>query len=223
VEGGSWARLWFRAHGLPELKENNGQPYFTVRDSSRTYATWNPDDCNPSITLSEDLLGADSLSAGPPRSCRATIGVATGRKYFEVVYQGVSSGGTTQGYAGVGTINANLANYPGGDLYGWGYSTRAYIRHNNIGNTAQTINIGDVLRIAFDVDRGYVWFAKNERWFGGSGDWIDAPKYTGLVGPIYPMCGASTSSTLINLRANFGQTDWIYGPPEGYGFEGIYI
>ncbi|MFH1136582.1 MAG: hypothetical protein V1816_10930 [Pseudomonadota bacterium] len=229
VEGGSWARLWFRAHGLQELLENAGRPYFTVRDSSRTYATWNPEDCNPSITLSDDLLDAASGYASPGRACRATIGVNTGRKYFEVVFQSLSISGYTFGVAGVGTIDADLTKYPGGDLYGWGYLTgggSGYIRHNAVGATAQYINIGDVLRIAFDVDRGYVWFGKNERWFGGSGSeafLIDLPKYTGLVGPIYPMCGASNSSRLTDLRANFGQADWLYGPPEGYGFEGVYI
>jgi hypothetical protein len=163
------------------------------------YCTWDPLAKGSGVTLANGNLNfSQTATLG---SCRGTIGLSSGKWYWEV---SLPSAGSS---IGIMKASANLSDYVGGDANGWGYyASNGYKYNNNIGTSyGAPFGSSDVIGVSFDADAGTLTFYNN----GGS--WGDA--YTGLTsGPYFPAFGNGSTSCSVN----FGQRPWAYPAPSGY-------
>jgi hypothetical protein len=171
----------------------------TVRGN---YCTWNPLDKNASISTLNGNLDA-FVASGSWFSVRATFGMSSGKWYWEC-----TPDSSAAVIIGIGTPQATLSTYVGGDAFGWSYFNSNGNKFNNNTSTAygSTYTTNDVIGIAFDADAGTLTFYKN----GVS----QGTAFTGLTnGPYLPMVGIGGALT---VTANFGQRPFAYTAPSGF-------
>jgi len=171
-----------------------------------TYATWNPADKAATITLSGGDLIATDTSGSPETGVRATVGVSSGRWYWE---NKITS--STTATMGIATSAADLNNQVGFDTFGHGYisGTGEYITNNTPVAFGASFTTSDVIGFALDMDAGTLEVYKN----GVS----QGTMVTGLSGIVYPMVSASFSA----VTARFGATTFQQNIPEGF-LPGLY-
>lgn len=188
---------------------------------SLAYATFDPANKHADIALSAGNLAATKVTADALRSVRSTLGVSSGKHYFEFRLD-VNGNDTPYARVGVGTSAVSLASFVGNNESGWGYYQGDGRRYtNNAGafyGTAWTDN-GDVIGVALDMDAGMVWFSKNGVW-QGSGNPVDGtnPAFSGLTGTIYAYASPyrATGGFAHKFTANFGATAFAYAAPSGF-------
>lgn len=188
------------------------------------YAIWDGDKKGIFITLSDKSL---STSQTRPGMVFATTGKATGKWYWEITNRGALP---AIGCAGVAEQHADLENYVGSDIHGFGYlstPTNAVYTSNLIltPNHMGSYTEGDILMFALDMDNGGLYIGVNGVWqknklnvtgvpTSGSaltGAIIGTPSFTGLT--IFPAAG-NTADT--EMTANFGASAFSYPAPTGY-------
>jgi len=81
---------------------------------SNSYAVFNTLDKGSNVTVQDGNIVATFPASGIP-SIRGTIGITSGKWYWEVLCQS----GNNNDLTGITTSAASLATYPGGDAYGW--------------------------------------------------------------------------------------------------------
>jgi hypothetical protein len=175
------------------------------------YATLNPLDKTPSYgTLSNGNLDWVYTGQVVYAGSRSTIGVSTGKWYFECTANGTPSAGFT--YIGVATKGFNFDDST--NILITGNSTRYYRSDGNksTSNGSQTTasygasyTTGDVIGVALDMDAGSITFYKN----GSS----QGTAYSDLSGT-YFACGSSINNSG-GLIWNFGQRPFAY-PLSGF-------
>ena len=174
------------------------------------YATWNPSDKDADVTLSNGNLTAHNAAGG---TVRATIGVSSGKWYWEVNIDDASGGVLL----GVANGTAALGDFVGSDANGWGYYSLDGHKFNNGADAAYgaTYTTNAVIGVKLDMDSGTIEFLKNNISQGTA--------YTGLTGTLYPAWGPAggSSPTAPNGTANFGATAFVYSVPSGYN-AGVY-
>jgi hypothetical protein len=179
----------------------------TASITVNNYATWNPADMGTGVYLVDANLTAKLISTVTwYRSVRATVGVSSGKAYWEItpIY--------SLGSFGIMGPSANLENWVGNDAYGWGiYPLDGTLRGTgqNSGWVATPVPYGAVIGFGLDMGDGT-----------GTGTlsiWVDGVyqgiAFTGLTGTIYP------ASTIYaeGVTANFGATPFVTNPlPAGY-------
>lgn len=168
---------------------------------SITYATWNSADKGANIVLSGGDLTASKSNAGW-QSVRATIGVSSGKWYWETTV----GGSTIDVLTGVGNISMPLTSWVGNDANGWGYYFGAVKYNSSSSAYGATYAVGDIIGVALDMDAGTIEMYKNNVSQG--------TMYTGLTGTLYP--AVSIDNATINWTANFGATTMAYTAPSGY-------
>ena len=176
-----------------------------------TFPTFNPWDSYSGLTLSQGNLTVDHDSGGSMPHARATIGMSSGKWYFEVT-RGTGEYGTI----GIATQDSDLANYAGKDsnavggyeIYtentekwagGSGGSSSGYL-------TESWDSDGDVASCYFDADNGTIGFMVNGTDMGNAFTSIDMTK------TYFFQCGSQGTK----LTANFGQRAFKYTAPSGY-------
>ena len=170
------------------------------------YCTLNPLDTSANSTFSEGNLKVIT-GTSEYGLVRATIGVISGKWYWEVVQK--ASGTTNNTIAGIAKASATLSSYLGADAGGWGYIAGG----NKITNNSQTAygagwTNNDVIGIAFDADAGTLTFYKNGTTQGTA--------FTGLTsGPYFPALSDAASLYNTTIAINFGQQPFKY-PLAGY-------
>ena len=149
-------------------------------------------------------------------SAKGTIGVSSGKYYFEynvisgASYQAVGIHKTDvamPGVSGTGYIHSGSS--------AWVYQTDGNLGHGNgFSNTGVTSSSGDVVMVAFDVDAGKLWFGKNGTWFSSGNPATGAnPSYSNITGTISPaisIYGTQTGSF------NFGARAFHSAAPSGF-------
>lgn len=179
-----------------------------------TYATLNPSDKSADLTLSGGDLTATASGSGYD-SVRSTLGVSSGKHYWEFKYTTVALADATWGVA---NSTMALTNYVGLDANGWGVYMPTGNKLNNGSNTAygtaQAVN--DVLMVALDMDNGKVWMGKNGTWFN-SGDPAAGTNaaFTGLSGTLYACLTLTNTNVTVGV-ANFGASAMGYTAPSGF-------
>ncbi|NBX88437.1 MAG: hypothetical protein EBQ97_07980, partial [Bacteroidetes bacterium] len=147
------------------------------------YCTLNTLD-NGGLTIANGSLDASRATASWA-SIRATIGVSSGKWYWEVTpTSGLSVGSTTnQAMIGIAKSSSSLTTFYN-SAEGWGY----YYNTGNKWNNGSGVSYGatytnnDVIGVAFDADNGTLVFYKN----GVS----QGTAFTGLTsGPYFPIHG----------------------------------
>jgi hypothetical protein len=172
---------------------------------------------NNGITLSNGNLDV-ARSTNSWASSKGTIGVPSGKYYFEYT---VNSGSSYQaigihktdvqmpGVSGTGYIHVTSA--------AWVYQTDGNLGHANaFTNTGVTSSSGDVVMVAFDVDSGKVWFGKNGTWFSSGNPATGAnPSYANVFNP----AGISPATSIYGTQTgsfNFGQRVFNYEAPSSF-------
>ena len=180
----------------------------TVRGLQSGYATWNPLNKGSDITLSNGNLDCSSSSTLGWSSVLATIGVSTGKWYWEFL----AGSGTLRIGLGLATQLHNVNTWLGGDAYGWEYyNNNGYLyTNNNAGTTyGATWTNGDIIGVAFDADTGVITFYKNGISQGTA--------FTGLTsGPYFPAVADSGNAGILSGTINFGQKPFKFPPPAGF-------
>lgn len=202
---------------------NGGVGFLGIQQVSaaQTFATWNPSDKNANVVLSGGNLTATTTS-GNYSSVRSTIGVSSGKHYFEYKYTTIVGNDAMPGIA-LSTMSLADAQYPGLAATSWGvYTPTGNKLHNGTNvayGTAYAVN--DVVMIALDMDNGKVWWGKNGTWFN-SGDpaaGTNAAFTSGITGTMY--AAVCVNSNMPIVVANFGATAMAYTAPTGFR-QGLY-
>ena len=201
---------------------------------TNNFATWNPlDNFYQSNTYSEGNLQVQTQSTSFTYNS-ATIGVSTGKWYWEVEYD-AKSGGTDQPMIGITstqpTANDNeLGNFPN-DFAWYTDNGTGYLSNNNtysnVGFNAYTV--GDVISVALDLDNNKLYFAKNGTW-EKSGNPESGSTGTGAIsitatastplGVYFPSVGDATNSQNATFKTNFGSPPYSEsgGETDGNGY-----
>lgn len=176
----------------------DGVSSLTVSITVKPYATWNPADKGPDVTL--DSLYLTATASKMYESVRATYGINSGTAYWEVTPISGS------GVIGVMTTSAKISSWVGSDKYGWGlYSSSGNLYGKNKNPSWATTIVAKSSVVGFGLDMN----AGNLRiWVNGVDKGI---AFTGLTGTIYP----ATTVFRNGINANFGATPFKY-PQAGY-------
>lgn len=169
-------------------------------------STWDPANKNAAIVLSNGNLTA--VGSGNNGSVKGTVGVSSGKYYWEIT----GNGTTYSAYAmvGVGNATAALTDYPGGNANSWGYYFQTGNKYFNLVSTAYGSTSGSTATVGvkLDMDAGTIGFI-----VGGVDQGI---AFSGLTGTLYPMFGGGTAAGTSSVTANFGATTFVYSVPAGY-------
>lgn len=184
-----------------------------TKAQAKTYARLDPYDC----ATTSAALSAFNLGFAGSNAARATVGLSTGKWYWEI-----SSNGSRYPIVGVGTADASVETaggnqFPGLDANGWGYYGLA---GKVINGGTQTLygtvwnNTAHVVGVYLDCDAGTLGFIKNGVDMGLA--------FSGLQGKtLYPMVGGDTGSGTSQATFNFGLSPFVNTPPAGYN-KGVY-
>lgn len=168
-----------------------------------TYATFDPAKLGTGVTLSNGNLTA--TCAGVDFNALATIGLTTGKWYFEMTYN------ASNGIAGIGNSSTNLNTWLGADANSAGID---FAGHNYLpgpGSAPYITAFGAWLGVGIDMSTNTLTF------YNASG-LIGTYTPTGLIGTLYP--GATMNAC--SVTANFGASAFSYTVPTGYN-AGVYI
>jgi len=189
----------------------NDVPTLTDEDTAN-FCTWNATAVGIDATLSNGNLDcAYGSSTGTRYGTPATIGMSSGKWYWEIKVTASSLSGTTAMIAITNKSNPiEIGQYAGVNNYGWAYYGQGTKVTNDV-NVAYgaTYTTGDVIGVSFDADAGNLVFYKN----GVS----QGTAFTGLTnGPYFPAIGDGSFTHTFTVSANFGQRPFAYTPPTGY-------
>ena len=177
----------------------------TVRGN---YCTFNPLAAPVTSTVSDGNLFVSRAGGAQSGSTLATIGVTSGKYYWEIY---MNSNVGTAGGLGVGIVPFNF-NYATGWVGEASTSTGywgngAFYGNHTGGTTPATYTVGDTIGIALDMDALTVSFYKNGVATGGT--------ITGIQNNAFPaICMFDAVAT--SMIANFGQRPFAYTAPTGF-------
>jgi hypothetical protein len=167
-------------------------------------------------TLSDANLKSTFTSFSFDELTTATIGVTSGKWYFEGVVDIGSSRGSNIGILATSVIvDTSATAYQSALLYA--YIVNSGNKFNNNTSTAYgaACATGDIVGVAFDLDNGKIWFSKNGTW-QASGDPAAGtnPAFSGLTATTYTASFYTWGNQ--TWIANFGQRPFTYTPPTGF-------
>ena len=184
----------------------------TVRGQETGYATLNPLVLSGGATISNGNL--DILGSSPYRTTPSTIGIKSGKYYWEYFLK-YFDGGSTDCHLGICLDNFTQFRdtWVLSTNYGWGYVCQVGQGYHgnsatNIGSSGRTT--GDTIAFSLDADVGELYIYVNGIIMNSG-----VPVFTGLTnGPYYPF--VSTGSNASNVSCNFGQKPFKFPPPAGF-------
>jgi hypothetical protein len=168
------------------------------------YCTGNPLDVGSGITFSNGNLDYTGVTAD--QTARSTVGVATGKWYWEVTPTSATS------RLAIGIVDAATSGnsaYVGQTATSYSYYSLNGNKYNNATNASYgaTFDLNDVIGVALDMDAGTLVFYKNGTSQGTA--------YTGITGTKIPAVSNGVSSTQ-TCAFNFGQRPFAYTAPSGF-------
>ena len=173
--------------------------------SVANYATLNPLNKSSGDTLGNGNLSITASSVAGYSSDPATIGVTSGKWYWEVTAQSDPGVGI-----GIMTDLQPLTNYLG-QTSGVGFFNSGNIFKDgvNVQPAVAPFTTGDVVAAALNLDAGTIQFYKNNV-AAGTAVSISYGR------TIYPACGDGSAGIAGLMSINFGQQGFKYTPPSGY-------
>ena len=183
-------------------------PTLTDEDTAN-YAVMNPLDLASTSTVMSDGNLKVSHTGAVWNADRATVGVSSGKWYWEVTVNVVGftfAGGVMKTELAIlnNTFPGN-SSYPSGSSFGYYFTGGKYGAGLNNAAYGASYTNGDTIGTALDLDAGTITFYKN----GVS----QGVAFTGLSGEFAPATGLYNTS---NHDVNFGQRPFRYTPPTGY-------
>jgi len=168
-------------------------------------STFNPDDKDDNITLSNGNLKAVASGQG---SVRGTLSKSTtGKWYCEFKAGGVYNGWSV----GLANSSADISYYPGHDNNGIGYFANGLIIKNEkiLFDTEAPIYTGDIISIAYDAGAGTIAFRHNNSLkYTASGGDVPANALFIIAGFYFLAANGTTLNT--------GASAFAYTPPSGF-------
>jgi hypothetical protein len=156
-------------------------------------------------------------------SIAGTIGVTSGKYYWEITPTVVGSNGVLVGIANQSynfVVAGSSVVYLGHTANSWAYySVDGKIYTNSSGTSyGNSYTSNDVIGVALDMDSGKCWFSKNGTWQNsGSPTGGTNAGITGLTGStIFPGVSLGDATPNTALTANFGQRPFAYTAPSGF-------
>jgi hypothetical protein len=153
----------------------------------------------------------------------STIGVTTGKWYFEAKIGSTAVGasiGILGGIESIQNTGSNLTFYP----QGFAYYVDGRKYNNNVGSLyGDSYTTGDIIGVAFDLTNGKIWFSKNGT-FQASGDPAAGTNaaFTTLSSTVtyFPAFGDASGGSTSTFDCNFGSPPYSansYTDGAGYG------
>ena len=136
----------------------------------------------------------------------ATLGVSSGKYYWEVKAEALSDGEAMMTGIANDTVNAQLANSTGTGFYG--YSSYGVTYSTSSASYGDTYGDDDIIGVQLNMDDGEIHFYKNNT-IQNSG----TAAFTGLTGVYYPMTAVYN---LYHPVHRFAEDEWSYTAPTGY-------
>jgi hypothetical protein len=193
--------------------------------TAANFCTLNPlDNGNSNILLTNGNLSVSSSTTWD-RGVKATVGISSGKWYYEYTHGTVNAGTNPAADIGWTKYTSLVNSYSNGG----GGSSDTYLVQGSNGNKnnggtntsyGSAFTTGDIEMCALDLDNGKMYWGKNGTWFA-SGDPAAGTNaaYTGLSGTFFPLwywgLSPGTSGVLIS-NINFGQRPFTYTPPSGF-------
>jgi len=157
-------------------------------------------------TISNGNLKFSNSSGGSQSTARATIGVSSGKWYWETTCTTFGGSNPDTGILGTNSSLSSADQYVGNYALGYSYGGNGQKRNNNSGSAyGATYTSGDVIGVALDMTAGTLTFYKNNSSQGTA--------FTGLSGTFSP---AISGYNGVVWDTNFGQQPFTYTPPAGY-------
>lgn len=166
----------------------------------------------------------NTSSTDTHRTARATMGMTTGKWYWEV-HVNNSANVDILGLAD-DTLSPNNYVGGGGRSAGWGYSTSTGGWYYQTGWSANSsappaFPSSGIIGVAFDADTGKLWFSSNGSWLS-TNNGIGVPAtganpnlvYSGDPTTFYPAVSIYYNGG--GWVFNFGQRPFFYNPPTGF-------
>jgi hypothetical protein len=199
---------------LVDTPTSYGTPDTGVGNEVRgNYATLNPLKTGDTTSFAQGNLFWRTTSDGPDRCVLATIGMSSGKWYWECY---MDEGTATT--IGVALDSVSLTTGGAGSNSYVYYSTGTYYNSGSSTGSPSSFATGDLISVAFDADTGKLWFAKNGTWQSsgdpGAGTNPAMTLTTGLT--YFPLVGDSGGASQSQVTANFGQRAFAYTAPSGF-------
>jgi hypothetical protein len=182
------------------------------------YCTANPLDSG-GVTCSNGNLKIAFPTNGQYNSIRSTIGISTGKWYWEAVSSDIEVL-NPRGFVGIANSATTLTNaFIGSTSGSWGYyNSGAEIYNNNAGTAYGSQWVANaIIGVAFDADNGKLWFSINGTYpnsgnpaAGTNAGASSIPSSTYF--PAFSMLGSNQGT----FDLNFGQRPFAYTAPSGF-------
>ena len=185
--------------------------------TAANYATLNPLAVGSSGTLSDGSLKIAGVNSANVGASYSTIGMITGKWYFEITAVGVGSNFT---YALVeDVLDTSALNVSGSIFAGYRSTGDTY---GTVSITTTTWNsAGVVIGVAVDCDNGAIYFANANTWINSGVPTSGASRtgaittYTAGTKTLFGGVGCYQNSSQ-SAAINFGQRSFTYTPPSGF-------
>lgn len=183
-------------------------------------ATWNPSDKDTNITLSNSNLdAAKAVTQGVWSAVRGSVGITSGKKYWEILLVVASGVGDILGLLD-GSVT--VSNYVGSTSHGAGLRENSNFVNGwtqaQSGTPGGTNTSGDVYMFALDADAGKLWGGRNGTWISsGNPAAATNPWVTGISGTTYPAFSSNNNGDKGRLIV----TGFSYTPPTGFVAYGL--
>ena len=176
----------------------------TLSAAASNYCVLNPLIPITTTTIINGNLGLSSYNASG--SVFGTIGVSSGKWYFESISQSDAMSGIS------GTINGGA--FPGApaNAYTWDAKNAQKISNSSSASYGSAASNGDIIGVAFDLDSGSITFYKNNVSQGVAYTFTPSGTYF----PVFRNGDPAGSPPGGNISVNFGQRPFAYTPPTGY-------
>ena len=195
-------------------KASNFNPFNTdintVRGQETNHCTWDPLHTLGTFTSTYEYSNGNldfTISGSPNMGGVATIGVKSGRWYWEIIHTELANNTyDTATYVAYDTFNLTARDR------GIAYLANGQRRLNDVAATyGATYTTNDVIGVALDADNDKVTYFKN----GKNQGELSITHLTTNTG-YYPAIHQVNGSNNLTGSANFGQKPFKFPPPDGY-------
>lgn len=200
-------------------------PYADGSTGRGNYAVYNPLKLGSggTWTVTDGNLAGSNSGSGSYSILASSIGVSSGKWYFEFTATNVGGGGNLDvgvlqdgnAFGGAAPATSSIGQF----ATGYCYTSNGVVSNNNTNAaTYSSFGANDVVQVALDLDNNKVYFGKNGTW-QNSGNPVAGTGfiYSVTAGTYFAAIGrTSVASQTGAAAANFGQRPFSYTPPSGF-------